>query len=208
MASTRRFQASRHICAVHEGAPPGTGYAVRYPFVGAESCRSVVPFLRGMGLELVLTSSARTQVLAWLGDRYMVCSLPLDKWQLRPSIPMPAPGNLDTRMQAAAPGTNPKGAPARGENRFADPIPRRSALRYLWPRGEGRADSRSRASEQRRDTRRCIQHPWTHTRSAWVKTWLTCLPPSSPRTSAASGGSRGVPRPVVRAPDEQKQSPS
>ena len=35
-----------------------------------------------------------------------------------------------------------------------------------------------------------------------MATWLTCLLPLHPQ-----GGSRGVPRPVVRAPDEQKQIP-
>lgn len=50
---------------------------------------------------------------------------------------------------------------------------------------------RFRASEQRHTTHRkgasSPAHPWTHTRSAWVETWLTCLLPPPPRQATVSG---------------------
>lgn len=190
---------------------PGTRYTVSTPICRAEPCRAFLAQMGFGGIPLVVLTSSGTQVgLAWLERGASIASsLPLEI--------MPAPGNLDTKNASCRTRNEPERSPpppppARGRKPVCrSPIPRRPCHASLARRADFRVLVHPSKDTRHRKDASSPAHPWAHTqhtRSAWVETWLTCLPPPFPLTHDKQP-SRGVPwSRRARAPDGQKQSPS
>lgn len=120
-------------------------------------------------------------------------------WRVHPSPPhSPQTNSSRDHARAGQPRHQARKPPPRNEpERRPPPLEEKTGLQIPHTKaalpclsGSAGRLSRFRASEQRHTTHRkgasSPAHPWTHTRSAWVETWLTCLLPPPPRQATVS----------------------